>query len=152
DTATLAVVNTADGSVADVRRQPLPEDNESVAELVEMVKGAEEMEAHPEGEFVVGSGVDIALIKPALEAATTLPVSAPAEPTMPVAPGAALASANAPIFAPSPASLAQAGGNATNYALPSTSLVRSDTATLAVVNTADGSVADVRQRFLPEDD
>jgi putative ABC transport system ATP-binding protein len=151
DTATLAVVNTADGSVADVRRRPLPQDDESVAELVEMVKGAEEMEARPEGVFVVGSGVDTALIKPALQAATSLPVSAPEEPEMALARGAALASANAPIFASSTA-LAQAVGNATNCAHTALLHVEPDTATLAVVNTADGSVADVRRRTLPQDD
>ena len=69
DSATLAVVNAADGSVADVRRRSRPEDDdEAVAELVEMVTGVAEMEAHPAGVFVVGSGVDIAPIKPALEA------------------------------------------------------------------------------------
>ena len=115
DAATLAVVNTADGSVADMRRRPRPEDDdEAVAELVEMVKGAAEMEAHPEGVFVVGSGVDIAPIKPALEAGTSLPVSVPDEPEMALARGAALASANAPIFASATAALAQAVGNATN--------------------------------------
>jgi len=107
DTATLAVVNTADGSVADVRRRFQPEnDDEAVAELVEMVKGVHEMEACPEGVFVVGSGVDIPLIKPALEAATSLPVSAPEEPEMALARGAALASANAPFFASSTTALA----------------------------------------------
>jgi putative ABC transport system ATP-binding protein len=150
-TATLAVVNTADGSVADVRRRPLPQDDESVAELVDTVKGAEEMEAHPEGVFVVGSGVDVQLIKPALQAATSLPVSAPEEPEMALARGAALASANAPIFASSTA-LAQAVGNATNCAHTALLFVEPDTATLAVVNTADGSVADVRRRPLPQDD
>ena len=106
DTATLAVVNTADGSVADVHRRFQPEDDdEAVAELVEMVKGADEMEARPEGVFVVGSGVDIPLIKPALEAATSLPVSAPEEPEMALARGAALASANAPFFASSTTAL-----------------------------------------------
>jgi ABC-type lipoprotein export system ATPase subunit len=106
-TATLAVVNTADGSVVDVRRRFLPEgDDEAVVELVEMVKGADEMEACPEGVFVVGSGVDIPLIKPTLEAATSLPVSAPEEPEMALARGAALASANAPFFASSTAALA----------------------------------------------
>ena len=107
DTATLAVVNTADGSVADVRRRFQPEnDDEAVAELVEMVKGVHEMEGCPEGVFVVGSGVDIPLIKPALEAATSLPVSAPEEPEMALARGAALASANAPFFASSTTALA----------------------------------------------
>jgi putative ABC transport system ATP-binding protein len=52
------------------------------------------MDAHPEGVFVVGSGVDIPLIKPALEAATSLPVSALEQPTMsPPARGAAPATA-----------------------------------------------------------
>jgi putative ABC transport system ATP-binding protein len=107
DTATLAVVNTADGSVADVRRRFQPEnDDEAVAELVEMVKGVHEMEGCPEGVFVVGSGVDIPLIKPALEAATSLPVSAPEEPEMALARGAALASANALFFASSTTALA----------------------------------------------
>jgi putative ABC transport system ATP-binding protein len=153
DAATLAVVNTADGSVADVRRRPVPEiDDGSVAGLVEMVKGAEEMEAPPDGVFVVGSGVDIAPIKRALEAATSLPVSAPEEPEMALARGAALVSANAPIFASATAALAQEVGNATNYAHTALLYVEPHTATLAVVTTADGSVADVRRRFLPEDD
>jgi putative ABC transport system ATP-binding protein len=153
DSATLAVVNTADGSVADVRRRFLPEDDdEAVAELVEMVTGVAEMEAHPEGVFVVGSGLDIAPIKPALEAGTSLPVSVPDEPEMALARGAALASANAPIFASSIAALAQAVGKATNYAHTALLYVEPHTGTLAVVNTADGSVADVRRRFLPEDD
>jgi ABC-type lipoprotein export system ATPase subunit len=153
DTATLAVVSTADGSVTDVRRRPLPhDDDEAVAELVEMVKGADEMEAHPEGVFVVGSGVDIPLIKPALEAATSLPVIAPEEPEMALARGAALASANTLFFALSTAALAQAVGNATNYAHTALLYVEPDTVTLAVVSTADGSVTDVRRRFLPHDD
>jgi putative ABC transport system ATP-binding protein len=153
DAATLAVVKTADGSVTGVNRHSLSEgDDESVAELVEMVKGAEEMEARPEGVFVVGSGVDIALIKVALAAATSLPVSAPEEPEMALARGAALVSANAPIFASSVAALAQAVGNAHNYTHTALLYVKPHTATLAVVNTADGSVADARRRFLPEDD
>ena len=153
DTATLAVVNTADGSVAYVRQRFLPEDDdEAVAALVEMVDGADEIAPHPEGLLVVGSGIDIPLIKPALEAATSLPVSAPEEPEMALARGAALASVSAPLFASSTAALAQAVGNATNYAHTAVLYVEPDTATSAVVNTADGSIADVRQRFLPDDD
>ena len=57
---------------------------------------------------VVGSGVDIPLIKPALEAATSLELSVPDEPEMALARGAALASANAPLFASSTAALAYA--------------------------------------------
>jgi hypothetical protein len=74
DTATLGVVNSADGSVADVHREILPEDDdEAVAKLVEMVSGAEALETRPDAVFVVGSGIDIPLIKPALAAATSLP-------------------------------------------------------------------------------
>jgi putative ABC transport system ATP-binding protein len=153
DTATLAVIKTADGSVADVRRRSLPHDDDAaVAELVEMIKGADEMDAHPEGVFVVGSGVDIPLIKSALEAATSLPVSAPEDAEMALARGAALASVNTPFFASSTAALAQAVGIATNCAHTALLFVEPDTATLAVINTADGSVSDVRRRFLPHDD
>lgn len=109
DTATLAVVDSADGSVTDVRRQPLPEDDEAaVAELAAMVSGAEHMETRPDAVFVVGSGIDIPLIKPALEAATTLPLTAAEEPDTALARGAALASAHAPLFASSTAALAYA--------------------------------------------
>src|ERR1700743_3604114 len=109
-TATLAVVDSADGSVADVHRRVLPEDDDrAVAELAEMVAGAESADTTPpEGVFVVGSGVDIPLIKSTLEAATSLHVSAPEEPEMALAHGAALASANAPLFASSTAALAYA--------------------------------------------
>jgi hypothetical protein len=107
--ATLAVVETADGSIADVRRQVLPEDeDQAVAELVEMVSSTDSLKAGPEGVFVVGSGVDIPMIKPALEAATSLELSVPEEPEMALARGAALASAHAPLFASSTAALAYA--------------------------------------------
>jgi hypothetical protein len=109
DTATLAVVDTADGSIADVHREALPEDDdEALAKLAELVSGAEALEAHPEGVLVVGSGVDVPLIKPALESATSLPLSTPEEPDMALARGAALASANAPLFASSTDALAYA--------------------------------------------
>jgi len=108
-TATLAVVDTADGSISEVRRRVLADDDDrAVAELVEMVSGAEELETRPEGVVVIGSGVDIPLIKPALEAATSLLLSVPDEPEMALARGAALASANAPLFASSTAALAYA--------------------------------------------
>ncbi|OMB95990.1 DUF7159 family protein, partial [Mycobacterium colombiense] len=107
--ATLAVVDTADGSVSEVRRQVLPEDeDQAVAELVDMASGAEALETHPEGLVLVGSGVDVPLIKPVLEAATSLELSVPDEPEMALARGAALASANAPLFASSTAALAYA--------------------------------------------
>jgi len=108
-TATLAVVDSADGSIAEVHRQLLPEDeDQAVAQLVEMVSGADSLEAHPDGVLVVGSGVDMPMIKPVLEAATSLELSTPDEPEMALARGAALASANAPLFASSTAALAYA--------------------------------------------
>jgi hypothetical protein len=108
-TATLAVVDTADGSISEVRRRVLADDEDrAVAELVEMVSGADALEASPDGVVVVGWGVDIPLIKPVLEAATSLELSVPDEPEMALARGAALASANAPLFASSTAALAYA--------------------------------------------
>lgn len=109
DTATLAVVDTADGSVTDVQRQALPDDDEeAVGQLARMVSGAAELKARPDAVFVVGSGIDIPMIKPALEAATTLPLATPDEPETALARGAALASASAPLFASSTAALAYA--------------------------------------------
>ncbi len=100
--ATLAVVDTSDGSIADVRRKRLPDgDDAALAELAAMVSAAEAMRGRPDGVFVVGSGVDIPLIKPALEAATSLSVTAPEEPEMALARGAALASATQHLGAPS---------------------------------------------------
>ena len=109
DAATLAVVDTTDGSITDVQREQLPDDDDqAVAALVSMVSAAEGLEEHPEGLLVVGSGVDIPLIKPALEEATSLPLSVPEQPETALARGAALASANAPLFASSTAALAYA--------------------------------------------
>ena len=101
-TATLAVVDTSDGSIAEVHRRPLPQaDDAALAELAALVTSAQTMKVRPDGVFLVGSGVDIPLIKPALDAATPLSVTAPEEPEMALARGAALASANAHLGAPS---------------------------------------------------
>jgi hypothetical protein len=109
DTATLAVVDTADGSIVDIDRRLLPDDDDAaVAQLTTMVSGAEGLETRPDGVFVVGSGVDVPLIKPTLEAATTLPLSVPEEPDTALARGAALASAHAPLFVSSTAARAYA--------------------------------------------
>jgi hypothetical protein len=108
-TATLAVVDSADGSIAEAKRHLLPEDeDQAVAQLVEIVSGADSLEAKPDGVLLVGSGVDIPMIKPVLEAATPLELSTPDEPEMALARGAALASANAPLFASSTAARAYA--------------------------------------------
>ena len=109
DSATLAVVNTTDGSIIDVQREQLPaDDDQAVAALVNLVSAAEDLDLQPQGLLVVGSGVDIPLIKPALEDATSLPLSVPEHPETALARGAALASANAPLFASSTDALAYA--------------------------------------------
>ncbi len=119
DTATLAVVDSADGSVTEVRREALPADDEAaVTQLASMVAGAESLETPPDAVFVVGSGIDIPMIKPALEAATTLPLATPEEPDTALARGAALASANAPLFASSTAALAYAQDPGTGAIAP----------------------------------
>ncbi len=107
ETATLAVVDSTDGSITEVQRQPL-HSADRVAELAAMASGAETLTSRPDGLFVVGSDVDIAPIKPALEAATSLVVSAPEEPQTALARGAALAAASAPLFSSSTAALAYA--------------------------------------------
>lgn len=109
DAATLAVVDSADGSIADVHRQALPADDDAaVAELATMVSQAEGLAPRPDAVFVVGAGIDIPMIKPTLEGATTLRLTTPEEPATALARGAALASASAPLFASSTAALAYA--------------------------------------------
>lgn len=121
DTATLAVVDSADGSIADLHSQPLPDDDDAaVARLAELVSSVEALETHPEAVFLVGSGVDIPLIKPALEAATSLPVTAPEEPETALARGAALASAHTPLLASSTAAQAYAQDPGTGAWTPHT--------------------------------
>ena len=107
DTATLAVIDSADGSITDVHKE-LMSDGHSITELAAMIAALEESEARPQSVFIVGSGVDVAAIKPQLEAVATLPVTAAEEPETALAWGAALASANAPLFASSTAALAYA--------------------------------------------
>ncbi len=117
DTATLAVVDSADGSITDVHKELISGDD-TVAELAGMVAGLDRLEPHPQHLFLVGSGVDVATLKPQLEAVTLLPVSAPEEPETALAWGAALASASAPLFASSTAALAYAQDPATGEVDP----------------------------------
>jgi uncharacterized membrane protein YgcG len=105
--ATLAVVDMADGSIVDVRRRFLS-GPDMVAESVAMVSGPQGLQTRFDGLFVVGSGVDIAPIRPALEAATSLAISTPEAPETALARGAALASVHAPLFSSSTAALAYA--------------------------------------------
>ncbi|KAA1249401.1 hypothetical protein F0Q45_15385 [Mycobacterium simiae] len=109
DSATLAVVDVADGSIVDLHRQPLNDAlSAGAAELASTVALLDSPGSRADGLFLIGCGVDIVSIKPALEAATSLVVSAPEEPDLALARGAALASANAPLFVSSTAALAYA--------------------------------------------
>ena len=109
-TATLAIVETSDGSIAGVDEKQLNTASGQIAtaELMEMVAGLDELPTRPGGLFVVGYGVDVATIKSHLDEATSLTVNVPEEPETALARGAALASANAPLFASSTAALAYA--------------------------------------------
>ncbi len=97
DTATLSVVQTDDGSVVKVLSRTL-HSADAMAVLGEMAAAVDEQEAPPQGIFVVGSGVDVSSVKAHLEHLVSIPVSAPDEPGLALARGAALASANAPAF------------------------------------------------------
>ena len=118
--ATLAVVDSTDGSITDVRRASLPDDDaDAVAELTALAAGAGRLEPCPQGLFVVGSnGVDVEMIKAELDAATPLSVSAPTEPESALARGAAMASAHAPLFEWSTNALAYAQDPGTGAADP----------------------------------
>jgi hypothetical protein len=150
DSATLAVVDIADGSIVDLHRRQLSGDR--VDELAAMVAGLDAAGPRADGVFVVGCGVgrgtDVAAIKAALEAATAREVTVPEEPDMALARGAALASADAPLFAASTAALA--------YSLdPGTGEVNSRALTptyLEVCGNADPGAAALAYSALEEDD
>ena len=97
DTATLSVVQTDDGSVVKVLSRSLHSDD-AMGVLSEMAAAVDAQDSPPQGMFVVGSGVDVSSVKAHLENLVSLPVSAPDEPEIALARGAALASANAPAF------------------------------------------------------
>jgi uncharacterized membrane protein YgcG len=105
DTATLSVVQTEDGSVVKVLSRDL-HDSDAMAVLTEMATAVESAESPPQGLFVVGSGVDAGAVKDHLENLVALPVSAPDEPELALARGAALDSAHAPRMEASTAGLA----------------------------------------------
>ena len=97
DTATLSVVQTDDGSVVKVLSRSLHSDD-AMSVLTEMAAAVDAQDSPPQGMFVVGSGVDVTSVKSHLEHLVSLPVSAPDEPELALARGAALASASAPAF------------------------------------------------------
>ncbi len=95
--ATLAVVETVDGSVVKVLSQNL-HDGDAIAVVAEMVTSLEVQESVAQGMFVVGSGVDVTAVKAHLQDLVSVPVIAPEEPQLALARGAALASASAPRY------------------------------------------------------
>ena len=105
DIATLSVVKTEDGSVVKVFTRDL-HDADAMAVFTEMAQSVESGESPPQGLFIVGSGVDAAAVKAHVENLVSLPVSAPDEPELALARGAALASAHAPEMEASTAGLA----------------------------------------------
>jgi uncharacterized membrane protein YgcG len=105
DIATMSVVKTDDGSVVKVFTRDL-HDSDAMAVFTEMAQSVESAESAPQGLFIVGSGVDAAAVKAHLENLVSLPVSAPDEPELALARGAALASAHAPEMEASTAGLA----------------------------------------------
>jgi hypothetical protein len=105
DTATLSVVQTDDGSVVKVLSRSLHSED-AMGVLTEMAAAVDAQHSPPQGMFVVGSGVDVSSVKDHLRHLVSLPVSAPDEPELALARGAALAAANAPALESSTVGLA----------------------------------------------
>lgn len=109
DGATLAVVDSSDGSIAEVQRVALPSDDAAaMGALTRLAAEAGRLSSRPDGLFVVGSGVNVGMVKPQLDAVSAIPVSVPEEPETALARGAALASAHVPLFDSSTSALAWA--------------------------------------------
>jgi hypothetical protein len=104
-TATLSIVNSADGSIVEARTLSLDsiEATEVLPEMVALLKAAD---SRPQGVFVVGSDMDVRSVKANLESLISQPVIVPEEPELALARGAALAAGNAPGFEASTCGLA----------------------------------------------
>ncbi len=105
ETATLAVVETADGSVVKVLSESL-HGGDAIAAVSDMVSGSNIQESGAQGLLVVGSGIDVAAVRGHVTDLVAVPVIAPEEPHLALARGAALASASAPRYDPSTIGLA----------------------------------------------
>ena len=90
DTATLAVVRAADGAVVKVASRSLHVPD-AAAELQMMVVGLERLPTRPQALFMVGSVVDVAVLKSLVAVSTSLPVHIPEDAALALARGAALA-------------------------------------------------------------
>ena len=94
DTATLSIVNSADGSIA----EGLPHTfcGATVADVIpEILASLETIDPQLQGMVIVGSRVETGVVKSKLESLLAVPVIAPEEPELGLARGAALAAASA---------------------------------------------------------
>ncbi|WP_078328260.1 hypothetical protein [Mycobacteroides salmoniphilum] len=121
ENATLAVVDSADGSIVGLASEPLITGVTPgvLASLVNPLKGHENA---PDGVFLLGLGTDVSDLTDPLGEAISLPVNSPEQPELALARGAALASAQEPDFEASTALLGQAysleGPTGTGFAHP----------------------------------
>lgn len=107
ENATLAVVDSVDGSIVGLASEPLITGVTPgvLANLVNPLKGKENA---PDGVFLLGLGTDVSDLAESLGDVIALPVNAPDQPELALARGAALASAQEPNFEASTALLGQA--------------------------------------------
>ncbi|OHU25257.1 hypothetical protein BKG77_18130 [Mycobacteroides chelonae] len=121
ENATLAVVDSADGSIVGLASEPLITGVTPgvLANLVNPLKGHDNA---PDGVFLLGLGTDVSDLTDPLGEAIALPVNSPDQPELALARGAALASAQEPDFEASTALLGQAysleGPTGTGFAHP----------------------------------
>jgi hypothetical protein len=104
DTATMSVVDP-DGSISKVLSRSL-HSTDAMAVLGDMAAAVATADSSPQGMFVVGAGVDVTAVQAHLAELLDIPVNAPGDADLALARGAALASANAPMFDAATAGLA----------------------------------------------
>lgn len=104
DTATMSVVEP-DGAISKVLSRSL-HSTDAMAVLGEMAAAVADADTSPQGMFVVGAGVDVTAVRAHLAELLDIPVNAPGDAELALARGAALASANAPMFDAATAGLA----------------------------------------------
>jgi len=150
ETATLAVIETADGSVVKVLSESL-HDGGAIAAAAEMVTAPEVQQSVAEVLFVVGAGVDVTAVKAHLSNVVAVPVIAPEQPHLALARGAALASVNAPRYDASTVGLAysQDPDGTTAQSISAIDLVGHDDAILdASARASDADAPDRSKPFL----
>lgn len=104
DTATMSVVEP-DGAISKVLSRSL-HSTDAMAVLGDMAAAVAGADTSPQGMFVVGAGVDVTAVRAHLAELLDIPVNAPGDAELALARGAALASANAPMFDAATAGLA----------------------------------------------